>query len=683
MDFKAFKMAVATQFQHMQRYPMFRVDIDKDELWAAYLAAFPAGSNNLFRERTEYDCSCCRQFIRTVGDVVAAVGGELVSIWGCAPTEPAYAAVTAALSDLILSRPILSPFLHYEPVAGTDHNFEMTKILNSNNDSDDNDTPAVKEWTHFHVNLDRKFIKAKDAIPALLSECRSSHDVFLRSLKEITDEAIETVLDLIGQGSLYRGDEHKPAVVQFREAKRLFDALPNDRARDLFAWTADTSGAVARIRNTVIGTLLVDLSEGKELEGSVRSFEAKVAPTNYKRPSALITKGMVEKAKTTLEELGLTSALDRRYARIGDITINNLLFADRSTRKTLTGSVMDALIEATPNKVPNFDKIEEVPIDRFISEITPRADSIEVLFENRHQGNLVSLIAPSDPTARHLFKWQNRFSWSYVGEVADSIRERVKQAGGSVTGDLCCRLAWSNFDDLDFHMSEPGGYEIFFGNRSSTSPSGGRLDVDMNVSPTTREPVENIFYADRARMRAGDYELFVHQYNARETTDVGFEVEIDYLGTVHRFAYAALLRTGQKVTVATLRYTHAKGIEIIKSLLSSQASRTIWGMTTQEFYPVSALMLSPNCWDGRTVGNKHFFFMLGGCTNDGTARGFFNEFLREDLTPHRKVFEVVASKTKPVESAEQLSGLGFSSTLRNSVICRVRGSFTRTVKVLF
>lgn len=94
-------------------------------------------------------------------------------------------------------------------------------------------------------------------------------------------------------------------------------------------------------------------------------------------------------------------------------------------------------------------------------------------------------------------------------------------------------------------------------------------------------------------------------------------------------------------------------------------------------------MESPNFWDGRAIGNRHLFFVLEGCRNDGTARGFFNEFLDERLTPHRKVFEVVAGKMKPAESDEQLSGLGFSSTQRDSVVVRVRGSFTRTIKVAF
>ena len=94
-------------------------------------------------------------------------------------------------------------------------------------------------------------------------------------------------------------------------------------------------------------------------------------------------------------------------------------------------------------------------------------------------------------------------------------------------------------------------------------------------------------------------------------------------------------------------------------------------------------MLSPNCWDLQKNGNLHYFFMLDRCLNDGKARGFFNEFLTQALDEHRKVFEMVGTKMKTEESTNQLSGLGFSSTQRNSLLCRVKGSFNRVVKINF
>lgn len=693
-DFTDIKTAVARQWDLMQKSqaPMFRVDVDRDMLWAAYLGNFPPGTNPVYRERTEHDCSCCRHFVRTVGDVVAVVNGQLASVWDATPSDPAYAAVCSALSALVKSRPIAEPFVHYEPSAGTDKSFEQ---ITGTGPVLAEPVEMVRTWTHFHVHIDRRFIKPKADIPSWLSERQSQHDVFLRSLREITPEAVETVLDLIAQGSLYRGEENVALVQHFHGFQRVFGQLTGEWAQDVFVWVnleSSASGAVARMRNTAIGTLLVDLSSGMDLEAAVRSFEAKVAPTSYKRPTALVTPAMVAKAKEKLGELGLLSALERRFATIRDLSVGNLLFVDRAARKVIQGDVFDELAAGVRDGSKNldFDRAEEVPVDRFVTDILPRIDSLEVLFEGRHQSNLVSLVAPCDPTALPLFKWDNGFSWSYSGEVADAIRERVKKAGGNVTGDLCCRLAWWNYDDLDLHMIEPpgtpGAYEIFFGNRHCTSPSGGRLDVDMNITPHTREPVENIFYQSRAQMREGEYVLYVNQYNYREPTNPGFECEIDYLGRTWRFAYGKVVRHKENVRVARLRYTHKGGVEILESLPMTESVREVWGIKTQSWHRVQALCLSPNFWDGQLgIGNRHFFFMLEGCRNDGSARGFFNEFLRQELEPHRKTLETVGSRLKAQgEDVEgQLSGLGFSSTRRDSVVCRVKGSFTRTIKVVF
>jgi hypothetical protein len=678
LQFSKIKVAVAEQFQRMSRHELFVTGVDKDALWECYLQSFPTGTNPIFRVRTEHDCSCCRQFIRTVGNVVAIINGRLTSIWDITIDDPDYRTVANVMSAAAKSRPIVNRFLHTERTAGTDKNFEAT-------------VAGTQTWEHFFVNIPsgvagaKNFVCTKAEIGPKLSAATAAHDVLLRGLNEITDDALDIVLELIGQNSLYRGEENKHAVQAFREVKTRFAAL-QAYAHDNFAWvqSLELPGSVSMIRNHAIGTLLIDLSEGRDVEGAVAAFENKVSAGTYKRPTAPVTKGMVDKAKATLQELGLTSALERRFAKLTDISINNLLFADRNARQVISGDVFDDIAGAAAVKARSFDKVEEVGIEKFLSDVLPKADSIELLVENRLVGNLVSLIAPVDPTAGQLFKWDNGFSWSYNGDFADSIKERVKKAGGNVVGELCCRLGWFNYDDLDVHMVEPNGYRIYFGTKNHVSPNGGRLDVDMNaMRPQTREAVENIFYATTAHMQEGHYTLGVHNYQQRETIDTGFEVEVDVKGAVYRFAYDRALKTNEAVVVATLKYTRAGGIEIISSLPQATASKKVWGIDTETFRRVNVAMLSPNHWDGHGSGHRHFFFMLDGCRNDGSARGFYNEFLKEDLDKHRKVFELVGSKMRADVSIDQMSGLGFSSTQRNHAIVRVKGAFTRTLRVTF
>jgi hypothetical protein len=665
MEFKTFKAAIAKQFERMSKHELFRTGAEKDALWTGYLAAFPAGTNPMFRERTEHDCNCCKSFIRTVGNVVAIIDGAVVSIWDCEVADAAYQTVANHLSALVKAQPIANAFLHFEATAGTDKTLIDT-------------LDGVTSFTHFFVNLPSKYVMAGVDIGTALGKKRANFDVMKRGIETITDDAVNTVLELIAQNALYRGEEHGPAVQNFAKLKA--------RARqhadiNTFVWANLTPQGM--IRNTAIGTLLVDLSEGVDLDKAVGSFEAKVAPQNYKRPTALVTKAMIEQAKVAINELGLGSALERRYATIEDITVNNVLFANRSAKQTMSADVFDVLASKVAVKPQSLDKVEDVGIEVFLRDILPRAESIELMFENRHAANLVSLVAPVDATAKRMFKWDNGFSWSYSGDVADSIKERVKLAGGNVSGDLCCRLAWDYTDDLDFHMQEPGGGHIYFGTRNMKSGCGGSLDVDANGgSGMMAKPVENIFYASKSSMKEGVYKLAVNNFS-RRSVGVGFQVEIEFGGQTFLMAYDKVLRTQETIQVASIAYSKSKGFEIVESLPHSATTREVWGVTTQTFQPVSVIMNSPNHWDEQGVGNRHWFFMLEACRNEGTARGFYNEFLTEELTAHRKVIEMVGAKMRSDESERQLSGLGFSSTQRNNVLCRVKGSFSRIINLVF
>jgi hypothetical protein len=682
LDFNKLKTAVDKQFKMMSKHKLFRTGTPGDFMWDVYLQSFPADANPIYRERTAHDCSCCKHFIRNMGNVVAIIDDKMVSLWDFTCDEPVYNRVAKVMGKVAKDSPISDVFLHYEYSIGTDHNFE------------DDDGRAVR-WDHFHVDLPKRndtpnFHCAKDGIPTALGEYRSTHDVLARSLTELSRDAIDTVIELIGAGSLYRGNEYKDAVYDFSRLKLQFDLIKDPREQDLFVWAkvVELRFGVSRIRNTAIGTLLIDLTDGLELEDAVRKFEAVMAPANYKRPTALVTPRMVEAARKEVAALGLTSALERRYATLADISVNNVIFANRKARKVMKDAFDDIATKAVKPK--DLAKVETITVEKFIDDVVPNIDSIEVYVENKHANNLMSLIAPVDRGAAPLFKWDNNFSWSYTGDVADSIRERVKKAGGNVTGDLCCRLAWSNFDDLDFHMFEPDshggdhyGGHIYFRNKRSHI-TGGMLDVDMNAGGGhTREPVENIFYGSRRAMTEGVYVLGVHQFAQRERDNVGFEVEIDYLGDVMRFAYDKAVRQSEQIEVATFNYSHKDGFKLLKSLPQSSASKTIWGIKTGDFQKVNVLLRSPNHWDGeRGIGNLHYFFMLDGCANDGQARGFYNEFLKPALDKHRKVIELVGSKLKVEADANQLSGLGFSDTRHTEILVRVTGNITRVLKVL-
>ena len=87
------------------------------------------------------------------------------------------------------------------------------------------------------------------------------------------------------------------------------------------------------------------------------------------------------------------------------------------------------------------------------------------------------------------------------------LMERLAREGGK-SGVVQISLAWDDYNDLDMHVFCPSGERIYFNNRKSVC--GGELDVDMNVRPKSKKPIENVVWTDQAP--DGEYKIGVHFY---------------------------------------------------------------------------------------------------------------------------------------------------------------------------
>jgi hypothetical protein len=371
---------------------------------------------------------------------------------------------------------------------------------------------------------------------------------------------------------------------------------------------------------------------------------------------------IAELATKTLKELDLEDALDRRFARLDDVSINDVLFVDNSVAGKLKGGITELLKDSVaPIKV---GKPTPISIAAFMSM---KHKEISLILKSNQLSNFVSLTAPVHPDVNQIFKWNNNFAWSYDGEVTDSIKERVGKAGGNITtAQLRCSLAWFNYDDLDIHCHAPNGQHIYYATK------GGVLDVDMNVCPTTRQPVENLSWQT---IQDGAYKITINNFAPRETVDVGFVIQVEFNGDIQEFKYEK--KVSGNVHVLDLIVENGKLVQIkTYNGITGGADLSVekWGVTTGVPQKVNTIMLSPNYWEGAGgIGNKHWFFILDRAKNPNPVRGIYNEFLLGSLEPHRKVFEVLGTKTKCQPTDDQLSGVGFSSTRGDKVIALADG----------
>ena len=684
--FLKFKKALQDHFNEMQKdvTHLFEVNVDKDELWNIYLDSFPAGTNNIFRERREHDCSCCRQFIKNIGAAVIIKDNQVHTIWELELNDSTYQPVCDALDAFVKAHKVTDIYTTTFQKMGTDFNFEEID-------------GRSHRWDHFFLELPSKFVnKSNSSNEEIKGQFRDTRNVFKRSLDEITMDALDTILELINSNTLYKGEEWKTVLTEFKKYKKEYDKLTSESDKELYAWEKSVTAGIAigRIRNHSIGTLLVNVSEDMDLDTAVKKYEQITAPSNYKRPKAIFTKKMLEDAKKTITELGYMDSLQRRFATLNDITVNNVLFSNKSAARRMNGAddifgQMEKEVSVSPKK---FSKVEEISAQDFIDKVLPTAKEIEAFVENKHEKNFVSMIAPVNPDTKTMFKWNNGLSWAYSGNITDSdMKQNVKAAGGNIYGVLRFSIMWNedqnDNSDLDAHCLEPDGNEIYFGNcrKPAISRCGGQLDVDIThpMEQMREKPsVENITWADMTHMKPGVYKFFVHQYHNRGSK--GFKAEVEFNGEIYAFEYNKPVNRDIQVAEVTLDMNGNFTITEKLSGISSVTSREIWGINTNQFVPVSVISYSPNYFDEQDgIGHRHLFFFLKDCVNNEEPNGYYNEFLKSDLEKHKRVFEALGAKCHVEDTDDQLSGIGFSMTKRADLVVKVKGATERVMKIKF
>lgn len=672
-DFHILKTKINEKLKEMEKKysTLFVANVDNDKIWNLYLDSFPKEENQIFRERRHYDCNCCKHFFKNIGNVVALNNNlEYESIWDIETGDEVFDQVVSELAKEVRKYPIARIFKSEIEKFGAEDNF-------------DNYLTDVK-WSHFMYQVAPKYMVAKGEKTSFIGETSIKRRMVLEMLETISLSSLESVNDLIKDKILYKGNEYSHIVEKTIELKKQFDKIEAEK-RINFIWSIleTLPTEVAKVKNTSIGTLIFDINEGTDLETAVKKYEAVVAPENYKRSKPVYTKKMLEEAKKTILDLGYLNSLNRKYADIDDISINEVLFVNRNILKK-SDDIFSQLEENVIENPKKFSKAEKISVDKFKNEILPNAKDIKVLVERKHTKNFMSLTTSKEKDAKSMFKWDNNFAWNYIGGVADSkMKEEVVKKGGNVIGDLRFSIMWNdekkNLSDLDAHCIEKIGNrknEIYFGNKKSDF-TNGELDVDI-IDPryTTDQrgiAVENIIYPSKKGMKNGEYDFFVDYYTRREGYMNGFKAEIEIEGEVYSYEFSGMPFKNDQVKIAKVFLTD-KGFEI-KHMLDNETSinsQKIWGVNTNQFVEVKAITTSPNYWGENATGNEHLFFFLNGCVSAEKPNGIFNEFLKEELyRNHRKVFEALGQMANVEETENQLSGIGFSLTKKNNLIVKV------------
>lgn len=665
-DFRKVQLEQQTKVFDCER--LFVVGISREEIWDLYLSAYDDPD---IKQR--HNCNCCKSYIRNVGNVIGIKDGQRVTMWDFEATGD-WVNVPKILHKAVMNAEIVGV---YSPVQST---FSQPKSL-----VDKGNGPI--QFNHFYCSLPKEHMRS----PSDVSHLNSAQQVFARGLEEFTMDTLNLVVDLMNQGSLLNGTTFLEGVKQFRNLKKAYDKAEEKEA---FTWEYSIKPG-ARIRNTLIGTFIQDVNEGMDLTKACLKFNKAADPANYKKAVAPITQRQKEMAQKLVEELELVPAFDRRPATIEDIRANLILHMNVEDEGPV--KLFDGVKTKKSRSKSELKGVQEITIDKFMSDILPEADAVEVLFENRHKSNLFTMFTAD--SKKSLFSYGNSFSFTTENNLAgkSELTELVRAAGGNIDAPFRFSFSWNhdgqNQSLMDLHVFMPGavgkpgihdyypsGRRVGWNNRSDHL-SKGNQDVDNTAAPGKKIPVENIVFPELSRMPNGKYECWVHNWSLRKPNTSGFHAELCVDGELHQFVYADATSNKEWIHVVDV-IKKGNTFTVKPQLTSSTTAATHWNLDTNEFHTTELICLSPNHWD-EPKGFKHYMFALKGCKAEKELRTFHTVDLVPELHDARKAIDYLGYNLEIKPEGKQLSGLCFNSTVTDHLTVRVKGSHQRLLKIKF
>lgn len=652
-----FEESIRTKFKSMvdNNTSIFKTNVEKELLWNTYLKNIPEEGQQ------HYNCNACKHFITRYANLVIVNNeGEIKSLlWDENQAPIFFKKAAKELRKVVENASIKNMFLSDERTLGI---------------------PKTGEWTHYSVKLNsgsKSLNKSRiNTAGQILADKKEEFRMLNLSLLEYSTDVLNKAIDLLESGQLYRGNKFVEVVKWQKLIKESLETVEFNNIKNNFKWLAVATAPTGycRIKSSVVGTLLEDIKDELPLESIKRRFNDKTNSSQYMRSSSEPKENAIKEAEKVIEKMGIADSLERRYAVIEEIPVEERIWessdeqCNLKTKKSSSNGVFAKLLE----KQNNNKKISEMPMttmtwDKFSKTILPKAKKIEAKINDSNK--LMALVTSLNPESENILQWNNPFSWYYHGGIDSEIKSRIEAKGGSYENNIIrCSLIWNSYTDLDIHCITPNGRHIYYGDKELDR---GYLDIDMNAGgKSSITPVENIRWKNSAPN--GRYKFYVDNYSDRNNGNNPFKVELQVGEKV--FTYEDVADRNYRKTV--FEFDYHNGEVTLFSECSTSNSVEEWNLENDSFVQVNLVTKSPNLWGENNLeqfGN-HIFFILNGCKDlsEGKGRGFFNEMLISDLRQIRKTLEAYSSMT-PIEEIEYATacGLGYSNNSEWNLILRV------------
>lgn len=283
---------------------------DATHLYDQFLANLPQAA------RQHYNCNHCRTFVDRYGGLVEIVpenGYEALPVlWGprsCVSTT--FDAALQAVYHSVQGAKVTGVFLTGDAEWGMAFN-EPTAP-----------SPyAGRRWSHLHGTYPHVFGDRKGTTAGQkMAEFSQDMGVLCRGLDEYSLDHVKEAVRVLESDHL-EGSEKALALGKWFLDLREAWAETRGPAKRNQVWLAVATAPPgwAHVKNTMIGTLLDDIKCGMMDFAEVQKrWNAKMHPLKYQRPTALKA-GHLEVAEKLLEKLGATKSLERRFAKLEEVS---------------------------------------------------------------------------------------------------------------------------------------------------------------------------------------------------------------------------------------------------------------------------------------------------------------------------------------------------------------------------
>lgn len=362
------------------REPLFTTDANN--LFAVYLAGLPDD------RRQHYNCHACRRFIERYGGLVTIEENVhvLSAVWPYLDIPEFFGRAVENLHVALERSKITGVFF---PTGG------------------EWGTPRTGDWTHLSGTPDHSIIYKNpvQSVSQLMAKKQEDYATLQRGLADYPIDVVRQAVRVLDADALDRSEKTLGVAKWLLALHGQIEGIKG-RRWDNLVWLAVATAPPGwcHVRSTMISTLLDDIVRGLPFETIGRRWAEKMHPLRYQRPTA-VKAGNIEKAEKIVAELKSAGSLERRYARLEEITAFWRPFVEQPPPADLhPPSVFGHLKKAAGPKELELPT-KTLTWSKFYDTVLPFAREIAYLTPKYGNASFFGMATATNPDAPPILQW--------------------------------------------------------------------------------------------------------------------------------------------------------------------------------------------------------------------------------------------------------------------------------------